>query len=257
MRRLTRLETGFLAAALADKRRLTEKYHPERLRPGYDGETLLLGSAMLDRTQTLVHLARYDGHLSRRFFRAVKQLGDLRRDESKAHQARASAGSHTPVDPDPYRGRYVPAQAPPPIDGGGRGPGGLSKMHGKSRAREGAGPRAHACGFHEEARHFISVLQRASSHRRGDCTKRGRKSLVAHTLSVPRRDSSRRLEAIQPQTTKQTQSRRTPVESTPQWGHWRNRLGSTNVIAGPGSIPGGDCVAASRRRTGKSAGCGL
>ena len=79
MRRLTRLETGFLAAALADKRRLTEKYHPDRLRPGYDGETQLLGSAMLDRTQAFVHLARYDGHLSRRFFRAVKQLADLRR----------------------------------------------------------------------------------------------------------------------------------------------------------------------------------
>ena len=78
-------------------------------------------------------------------------------------------------------------------------------MHGKSRTRQGAGPQAHACG---------SVLQRASSHRRGGCTKRGRKSLVAHTLSVPRRDSSRRLEALQPQTTKQTQSLRTLVRST-------------------------------------------
>ena len=116
MRRLTRLETGFLAAALDETRRYMEKRRPDELRPGYDGETQLLGSAMLDRTQAFVHLARYDGHLSRRFFRAVKQLGDLRRDESKARQARSSAGSHTHVDPDPYRGRYVPAQAPPPID---------------------------------------------------------------------------------------------------------------------------------------------
>ena len=116
MRRLTRLETGFLAAAVDDQRRHLEKRRPDELRPGYDGETLLLGSAMLDRTQAFVHLARYDGHLSRRFFRAVKQLADLRRDESKARQARSSAGSHTHVDPDPYRGRYVPAQAPPPID---------------------------------------------------------------------------------------------------------------------------------------------
>ena len=66
MRRLTRLETGFLAAALDETRRLTKKYHPERLRPGYDGETQLLGSAMLERTQAFVHLARYDGHLNRR-----------------------------------------------------------------------------------------------------------------------------------------------------------------------------------------------
>ena len=78
MRRLTRLETGFLAAALDETRRYMEKRRPDELRPGYDGETLLLGTAMLDRTQAFVHLARYDGHLSRRFFRAVKQLRDLR-----------------------------------------------------------------------------------------------------------------------------------------------------------------------------------
>ena len=112
MRRLTRLETGFLAASLAATRRLMERLHPDSLQPGYDGETLLLGSGMIDKTQTRVHLARYDGHLSRRFFRAIKQLRDLRRDEREAHEARSSA----PVDPDPYRGRYVPAQAPPPID---------------------------------------------------------------------------------------------------------------------------------------------
>ncbi len=114
MRRLTRLETGFLAAAVDDQRRHLEKRRPDELRPGYDGETLLLGSAMLDRTQAFVHLARYDGHLSRRFFRAVKQLRDLRRDERKAQEARSSVGSHAPADP--YRSRYVPAQAPPPID---------------------------------------------------------------------------------------------------------------------------------------------
>ena len=157
MRRLTRLETGFLAAAVDDQRRHMEKRRPDELRPGYDGETLLLGSAMLDRTQAFVHLARYDGHLSRRFFRAVKQLSDLRRDEGKAREARSSAGSHTHVDPDPYRGRYVPAQAPPPIDT--------------------PSPTASRIGF------------RASS-----------KSAPQPGLT---------------QTTKQTQSRRTPVKSAP------------------------------------------
>ena len=116
MRRLTRLETGFLAAALDETRRYMEKRRPDELRPGYDGETLLLGTAMLDRTQAFVHLARYDGHLSRRFFRAVKQLRDLRHDERKAREARSSAGSYASTDPDPYRGRYVPAQAPPLVD---------------------------------------------------------------------------------------------------------------------------------------------
>ena len=116
MRRLTRLETGFLAASLAAKRRLMERLHPERLQPGYDGETLLLGSAIIDRTDALGHLARYDGHLSRRFFGAVKQLRDLRDAQHKRDTSRTHENSHTPADPDPYRGRYVPAQAPPPID---------------------------------------------------------------------------------------------------------------------------------------------
>ena len=177
MRRLTRLETGFLAAALADKRRLTEKYHPDRLRPGYDGETQLLGSAMLDRTQAFVHLARYDGHLSRRFFRAVKQLADLRRDERKAREARASTGSYAPADSDPYRGPYVPAQAPPPIDT--------------------PCPTAGQIGFR---------ASRESAPQTG--LRGGRAPAPQATLT---------------QTTKQTQSRRTPVESTPSKGEERRR----------------------------------
>ena len=116
MRRLTRLETGFLAAAVDDQRRHLEKRRPDELRPGYDGETLLLGSAMLDRTQAFVHLARYDGHLSRRFFRAVKQLADLRDAQHRRDTSARPENSHTCVDSDPYHGRYVPAQAPPPID---------------------------------------------------------------------------------------------------------------------------------------------
>ena len=110
------LKHGLLAAAVADKRRLTEKCRPEKLRPGYDGETLLLGSAMLERTQAFVHLARYDGHLSRRFFRAVKQLADLRRDERKSRQTRSSANSHTPANPDRYPSPHVPAPVPPTTD---------------------------------------------------------------------------------------------------------------------------------------------
>ena len=156
MRRLTRLETGFIAAAVDETRRHAEKHRPDTLRPGYDGETMLLGSAMLDRTQAFVHLALYDGHLSRRFFRAVKQLADLRRDERKARESRPS------VDPDPYRSRYVPAQAPPPIDTpnptagpigfrarrGPASPAALSKTGGESRAREGAGPTARIHTLH-------------------------------------------------------------------------------------------------------------
>ena len=175
MRRLTRLETGFLAAAVDDQRRYMEKRRPDELRPGYGGETLLLGSAMLDRTQTFVHLARYDGHLSRRFFRAVKQLRDLRHDEREAYEARSSAGSYASADPHPYSGRYVPAQAPPPIDA--------------------PSPPANRIGF------------RASS----DSAPEAALSKM-NERAVPVR--ARAPQAVFTQTTKQTQFHRTPVEST-------------------------------------------
>ena len=238
MRRLTRLETGFVAAALADERRLTEKYHPERLRPGYDGETQLLGSAMINRTQALVHLARYDGHLSRRFLCAVKQLSDLRRDESKAREARSSAASYAPVDPNPTRDRYTPAQAPPSIANQS-----LTTDRIGFRASRESAPQAGLRNDRAPAPQpsFTQTTKRtqsrrtpvrstpskdetrtadltfeirtlcfapcrigstspsgdASPHRAGNQHSRYVKesdSFVAHTLSVPRRDSSRRLE---------------------------------------------------------------
>ena len=167
MRRLTRLETGFLAAALDETRRYMEKRRPDELRPGYDGETLLLGSAMLDRTQALVHLARYDGHLSRRFFHAVKQLADLRQVERKPRETRSSANSYTAADS--YPGRYVPVQAPPPIDT--------------------PSPTAGRIGF------------RASRESAPQAGLRGGQAAALQTTLT--------------QTTKQTQSRRTPVESAP------------------------------------------
>ena len=203
MRRLTRLETGFLAAAVDDQRRHLEKRRPDELRPGYDGETLLLGSAMLDRTQAFVHLARYDGHLSRRFFRAVKQLADLRRDERKSRETRPSAGSYTSTDP--YRGPYAPAQAPPPIDN----PSPTANRIGFRASRESA-PQPGLRGDRPPAPQppLTQTTKRTQSRRTPV------KSTVAHALSVPRRDSSRRLGPRQPQTTKRTQFRRTPMGTT-------------------------------------------
>ena len=128
MRRLTRLETGFIAAAVDETRRLTKKYRPETLRPGYDGETQLLGSAMLDRTQAFVHLARYDGHLSRRFFRAVKQLADLRRDERKAREARWPTGPLLRRFPHPRRSGRLPRPIRP-------GPGPTADRHSTPHGR--------------------------------------------------------------------------------------------------------------------------
>ena len=261
MRRLTRLETGFLAAAVDDQRRHLEKRRPQELRPGYDGQTLLLGSAMLDRTQAFVHLARYDGHLSRRFFRAVKQLADLRDAQHKRDTSGAYKNSHTP---DPHRGRYVPAQAPPPIDTPRPTAGrigfrvsrdsapeaALSKMNDRAVPVRARAPQAaftqttkrtqscrspvESTRYNDETRSAdLAVEIRglcstpspissttpsavASLHRPRNQHSRhanASDSFVAHALSVPRRDSSRRPGAVQPQTTKRTQSRRTLMES--------------------------------------------
>jgi hypothetical protein len=98
MRRLTRLETGYLAAALDQTRRFIQKCHPEQLQPGHEGETLLLGSAILNRTQALAHFARYDAHLGRRFERAIHQIAQLRDAREKRGKAGSIAPSHTPVD---------------------------------------------------------------------------------------------------------------------------------------------------------------
>ena len=222
MRRLTRLETGFLAAAVDDQRRHLEKRRPDELRPGYDGETLLLDSAMLDRTRAFVHLARYDGHLSRRFFRAVKQLADLRRDERKSRETRPSTGSYTSTDP--YRGPYAPAQAPPPIDN----PSPTANRIGFRASRESA-PQPGLRGDRPPAPQppLTQTTKRTQSRRTPVKSTVARAFLravspfvatsvpaVAHALSVPRRDSSRRLGPRQPQTTKRTQFRRTPMGTT-------------------------------------------
>ena len=178
---------------------------------------------MLDRTQAFVHLARYDGHLSRRFFRAVKQLADLRRDEHKAREAPSSAGSYAPTDP--YRGRYVPTQASPPIDN-------PSPMTGRIgfRASSESAPQpgltqttkqtqfrptpVKSAPFKDEPRSADLAVEI-----RGLCSAPAPNSsvahfFVAHTLSVPRRDSSRRPGGVQPKPTKQTQFGRTPIKST-------------------------------------------
>ena len=116
LRRLGRLESGFLGARLAETSRIERKYNPERVRPGYEGETQLLGQSLRDCTQALAHLARYDAQLRRGFFCAVKQLVGLRLEERQSRERYAEARQQAEAAQDPYRGRrYVPAQAPPPV----------------------------------------------------------------------------------------------------------------------------------------------
>ena len=119
LRRLGRLESGFLGARLEETSRLEKKFNPERVRPGHEGDTQLMGLSLRDHTQAVANLARYDAHLSRRFFGAFDRLVSLRREERKSRERYAEAQRQAESAQDPYRGRnrsrYVPAQAPPPV----------------------------------------------------------------------------------------------------------------------------------------------
>ena len=125
MRRLVRIETGFLSAALDEKRRHEERFNPENIRPGREGETQLLGASLLNRTQALLHLARYDAHLSRRYYRAIAELGRLRKLERAAEQYRENKTTKQSQYPQPYEesARYNPSSGPQgwtPTGGDGR-----------------------------------------------------------------------------------------------------------------------------------------
>ncbi len=129
MRRLVRIETGFLSAALDEKRRHEERFNPENIRPGREGETQLLGAGLLGRTQALLHLARYDAHLSRRYYRAIAELGRLRKLERAAEQYRENKTTKQSQYPEPYEesARYKPSPGPQgwtpsPHPTGGDGP---------------------------------------------------------------------------------------------------------------------------------------
>ncbi len=114
MRRLVRIETAFLSATLDEQRRHEEIFHPEKIQPGREGESQLLGAGLLGRTQALLHLARYDAHLSRRYYRAIAELGRLRKLERAAEQYRENKTAKQSQYPEPYEesARYNPSRSP-------------------------------------------------------------------------------------------------------------------------------------------------
>ena len=114
MRRLVRIETAFLSGAIEAQRRHEEIFHPDDIQPGREGESQLLGAGLLDRTQALLHLARYDAHLGRRYYRAIAELGRLRKLERAAEQYRENKTAKQSQYPEPYEesARYKPPPGP-------------------------------------------------------------------------------------------------------------------------------------------------
>ncbi len=71
---------------------------------------------MIGNTNSVVQLSRYDGHLTRRFYRAVELLTDIRQGDQKSRQAREARNKgdygfdvYDPTAPPELQHRYVPA----------------------------------------------------------------------------------------------------------------------------------------------------
>ena len=109
MQRLSRIESSAIAASIERTRDVQKRLYPDRMKEGHEGEVQLLGTSMLNASKFLNNLARYDGHLSRRFFRSVELMMRIRRQDEEKREAFEAQNAEA-VSP----GRYIPDQAPPP-----------------------------------------------------------------------------------------------------------------------------------------------
>ena len=109
MQRLSRIESAAIAASIERTRDVQKRLYPDRMKEGHEGEVQLLGTSMLNASKFLNNLARYDGHLSRRFFRSVELMMSIRRQDEKKRESFEAQNAEA-VSP----GRYIPDQAPPP-----------------------------------------------------------------------------------------------------------------------------------------------
>ncbi len=94
MRRLSRIEATVMTAGIERTRVHQQTYRPERTREGHEGKLQLLGASMYGGTKFLNDLARYDGHLNRRFYRAVELMMKIRKEDRKLREAENQDSTH-------------------------------------------------------------------------------------------------------------------------------------------------------------------
>ena len=116
MQRLSRIETAIITADINYVLRRDRAKGAAASQLGREGDNKLLGRAMLSGAQSLVQLSRYDAHLTRRFYRSVKLLTAIRRDQRKAREALNKGDDgfdvYSTVGPTGLQHRYVPAKSP-------------------------------------------------------------------------------------------------------------------------------------------------
>ena len=94
MQRLSRIETTAIGVAIARRRKHRVRYGQESGLEGHEADLELLGASMLDDTKLLNNLGRYDGHLTRRFYRAVETMMKIRRLEARQRDTEKRASTH-------------------------------------------------------------------------------------------------------------------------------------------------------------------
>ena len=118
MQRLSRIETAIITVDMNHVLRRDRAKGAEAPEPGREGDNKLLGRAMLiGGAKSLVQLSRYDAHLTRRFYRSVQLLTEIRRDQRKARAALHKSDDtgfdvYSTVGPTGLQHRYVPAKSP-------------------------------------------------------------------------------------------------------------------------------------------------
>ena len=257
LRRLARIETAFLADACDRTLRAKQNHHPDRVPTDYDGETLLMGEALRDRSQEQVNFARYKSSLCRDLNRAVTLIRTLRRDEYACNEnlSRKTGrrrlpkvtfpeppgddyAARPPYDPyDPHRHHDPPRHDPSPADTPNR-PAARIGFRPTAQSTRSVGF-AETRGFHSPTAHgspnqrtnvpvvaqvprpAVSALLPTQASACGPLPPETRHP-KRETRSVPSPHGSRK--------TKQTQSRRTYLESM-GWG-----LVPTASTTGPGMV---------------------
>ena len=199
LRRLTRLETGYLAAASDQTHRDNQTFRHDDPPEDYGGQTQVLGQSLLERNPGLLHLSRYNGQLSRNLTRALNMIRQLRADEYKYRENRdaRTGGIHRPTvtDPDPYN-TPDPYDAPQP-----------------ARYEPAHTPAAAAAPTRTAPNRRVRIGFRCGS---GARLRAGSVGLAADVPSVPHAPACG-LRPRRPQPTKRTQSRRSYLESM-GWG---------------------------------------
>ena len=144
IQRLSRIEATIITTAIERTRVYQRDFQTSRMREGHEGDLQLLGTSMFRDTKFLNNLARYDGHLNRRFHRSVELMMKIRKQERNPRKTPANGDDgfdvYDSTAPPHLEHRYIPASPSEKMGSGPRADS-IDSTHSKSgQARSGLSP---------------------------------------------------------------------------------------------------------------------